>query len=360
MRAMAVGEIVERVGPFYGLELDGTPGPDAVNVAFTDVDPGSPRARICVGGDSNIGGPLLGATFLDVHNFLEDSDDCGGSSGIFPQAIDNLWSADLDYQAAIHPVDPDEGGVPVGEDPDDAVVLDPGFDPGTATAAQLARLAVIQDAVDAFSQVLATVIAHETGHSFGLVAHGAAPAGLYGGSAGGTTDHNVTTAGGTPAENLLMNRGGSFTFGEMTGRGGFALPVLRPLNWAYLHDRVALNSDVTDLFDAPVIDSIESPPGSGQFGVATFPDPYTPVDVAIHGSNFLAPDPPLVTLTIEGDPTPNDVFNLQVLDPGLPTERIQATLSPFVLGIEGFYDVNVRGSDGQTLTVIDALEVRFQ
>jgi hypothetical protein len=31
-----------------------------------------------------------------------------------------------------------------------------------------------------------------------------------------------------------------------------------------------------------------------------------------------------------------------------------------VLGLEGFYDVNVRGSDGQTLTVIDALEVRFQ
>jgi hypothetical protein len=373
MRAMVIGEIVKRVGPFYGLELDGTPGPDAVTVTFTDVDPGSPRARICVGGDSNIGGSLLGASFLDVHNTLEDSDDCGGSSGIFPQAIDNLWSADLDYQAAIHPVDPGEGGVPVGEDPDDAIVLDPGFDPGTATAAQLARLTVIQDAVDAFSQVLATVIAHETGHSFGLVAHGAVPAGLYGGSAGGTTDHNVTTAGGTPVENLLMNRGGSFTFGDMTGRGGFALPVLRPLNWAYLHDRVVLDEDVTGLFDAPEIDdvefppgsgtfvpAIESPPGSGQFGVAPFPDPFTPVDVAIHGSNFLAPDAPLVTLSIEGDPTPNEVFNIQVVDPGLPTERIQARLSPFVLGLEGFYDVNVRGSDGQTLTVIDALEVRFQ
>jgi hypothetical protein len=373
MRAMVISEILKRVGPFYGLELDGTPGPDAVNVIYTDVDPGSPRARVCVGGDSNIGGALLGAAFLDVHNYLEDSDDCGGSSGIFPQAIDNLWSTDPDYQAAIHPVDPDEGGVPVGEDPDDAVVLDPGFDPGTATAAQLARLAVIRDAVDAFSQTLASVIAHETSHTFGLVAHGAVPAGLYGGSAGGATDHNTTPAGGTPLANFVMNRGGSFTFGEMTGRGGSALPVFRPLNWAYLHDRVVLDEDVTGLFDAPEIDdvefppgsgtfvpAIESPPGSGQFGLATFPDQFTPVDVAIHGSNFLAPDAPLVTLSIEGDPTPNDVFNLQVLDPGLPTERIQATLSPFVLVLEGFYDVTLRGSDGQTLTVVDALEVRFQ
>jgi hypothetical protein len=28
--------------------------------------------------------------------------------------------------------------------------------------------------------------------------------------------------------------------------------------------------------------------------------------------------------------------------------------------LEGFYDVIVRGSDGQTVTAVDALEVRFQ
>jgi len=243
VRALVIAEIVRRVGPFYGIALDGTPGPDAVNVVFTSEDPGAPRARLCVGGDSEAGGPLLGATFLDVHNLREDSDDCDGESGIFPQAIDDVWSADPDYRAAIHPVDPDEGGVPVGEDPDDGVVLEPGFDPATATPAQRERRAVIGDAVDAFVQVLATVIAHEAGHSFGLVPAGSPPAGLFGGGEGRGADHNVTPSGATPGENFLMNPGESFSFGAMTGRGGSSLPVFRPLSWAYVHDRVAFAED---------------------------------------------------------------------------------------------------------------------
>ena len=259
VRAIVIGEIVRRVGPFYGIALDGTPGPDAVNVVFTSEDPGEPRARLCVGGDSEVGGSLLGSTFLDVHNLREDSDDCDGESGIFPQAIDDVWSTDPDYQAEIHPVDPDEGGVPVGEDPDDDVVLEPGFDPATATPAQRERRAVIRDAIDAFAQVLATVIAHEAGHSFGLVRAGSPPAGLYGGSEGSSADHNVTPSGATPSENFLMNRGESFTFGEVTGRGGSSLPVFRRLSWAYLHDRVAFAEEGASLFEPLDVDSVASP-----------------------------------------------------------------------------------------------------
>jgi hypothetical protein len=351
MRASLIAEILERVRPYYGLDPDGTPGPDAVDLIVTDSDPGFPRARLCVGGSSGPGGSLLGAAFMDVHNASEDSDECSGIAGVFPQAVDNLWGSDPDYQAAIHPLDPDEGGVPVGEHPEDATVLAPGFDVSSATGPQLSRLLAILDGVDAFAQVIASAVAHEVGHTFGLVAHGAAPGGLYGGTSGGRTDHNVNTFGGTPSENFIMNAGGSFSFGEMTGRGG-PLPVFRELAWAYLHDRVVVDEDVTGLFEPPEITSASPNP-------AVFPDCCTPIAVTIYGANFLAPSTPTVSFPIEGS-TPGELFNPVVLDAGLPTERIEGLISPFDMALEGVYDVTVLGSDGQVVTLPDALEVQFQ
>jgi hypothetical protein len=243
IRALVIDEIVRRVGPFYGIDLDGRPGPDAANVVFTSEDPGPPRARLCVGGDSEAGGPLLGTTDLDPHNFREHSDDCSGDHGVFPPAMARLWSTDPDYRAAFDPVDPARGGQPIGEAPGDALLLDPDFDPRAATPAQRERRRVLRTAIHAFAQALATVIAHEAGHAFGLVSSGPVPKGLYGGGDGPTADHNVTPEGATPSANFLMNAGGSFRFGEVTGRGGFSLPTFRPLNWAYLRDRVVIEGD---------------------------------------------------------------------------------------------------------------------
>jgi hypothetical protein len=351
MRALLVTEIVERVRPYYGIAADGTPGADAVNLGVTASDPGAPRTRLCVGGGSYAGGSVLGLAFMDVHNTDENSDDCSGSNGVFPQAIDNLWGGDADYQAAFQALDTDLGGVPVGEDPLDPVVLAPGFDPGTAAPQELARMAEILNGVDAFSQVVASAVAHESGHTFGLVAHGPTPGGLFGGSSGPRTDHNETAGGGTPSQNFLMNAGGSFTFGEMSGRGE-PLPVFRPLAWAYLRDRVVLDEDVTGLFDPPEITSVSPNP-------AIYPDCCTAVMVTIFGSNFLAPELPFVSFPIEGS-TAGELFNPVVLDAGLPTERIEGLISPFDMALEGFYDVTVLGSDGQIVTLPNALEVRFQ
>jgi hypothetical protein len=141
----------------------------------------------------------------------------------------------------------------------------------------------------------------------------------------------------------------------MTGRDGHPLPVFRLLNWAYLRDRVALNSDVTGLFDPPSIASVWSSTGGGQPGLAVFPDCCTAVDIEIQGANFLAPDPPDVILTIEGDPTPNGVFGLEV-DPG--GTSITAMISPYEVVLPGFYDVEVRNSDGQQVILVDGLEVQ--
>lgn len=337
VRDALVAEIVGRVSGYYGLAFDGTPGPDAVNIAFTATAPGGSHSRLCVGGESVLGSSFLGSSVLDVHNLNETQDDCGAGTqfGVFPQALDNLWGGNAEFQAAFGPLDPDLGGTPVGEDPLDPSVLDPDFDPGTATAAELDRLAEIADGLDAFAQVLASAIAHETGHYLGLTAPGPTPAGLFGGESGGSQDHNVTPAGGTPSENFLMNAGASFTFDEMIGRNGFPLPFFRPLSWAYLRDRVALNDKVTGLFPPPVLDSIDPNPVVFEGQSAT---------LAFHGDGFLAQ--PVIELDGPGVQVPIDVTNITVVDPQTVTGTINKLLVP-----EGTYDIHFVNGDGQEITL---------
>ncbi len=344
MRDAIVLEILARVRPYYGRNPDGSAGADPVNIAFVDTQPGAAHSRLCVGGESPQGANFLGSAPLDLNNLGENTDLCalGPSFGVFPEAIDNLWGGSAEYQAAFGPVDPGLGGTPVGEDPLDATVLSPSFDPATASPAELARWGAIVNAVDAFSQTLATAIAHENGHMLGLVAPGATPGGLFGGSAGGSQDHNEKPGGGIPAENYLMNQGGSFSFDEMTGRNGVPLPVFRTLGWAYLRDRIVLNSQVTGLFPAPTLTSVDPNPVDIK--------PPQSATVTIHGTNFL--DTPSVELITEGDPTPNQLLNETFIDANTITGVVSKFLVP-----PGLYDVHLINADGQEVTLVDGLEV---
>jgi hypothetical protein len=347
MRDRLVGEIVARVHPYYGRQASGAPGPDAANVVFVGTEPEGTRSRLCVGGESSLGAAYLGASTMDVNNLNESQDECGGSAifGIFPQAIDNLWAGEAEFQATFDPLMASRGGTPVGEDPLDAVVTAPGFDPASATLEELARWEAIENAVDGFAQTLASVIAHESGHLLGLVAHGPTPAGLYGGTSGGKTDHNVTPSGAHPSENFLMNAGGTFSFDEMTGRNGSPLPVFRPLGWAYLRDRIALNTQVTGLFPAPTLSSVTPNPVS-------FPQGQQTVVVTLHGTGFL--DTPLVVeLITEGDPTPNDLLNITFLD----SETVTGVANKLLVQ-PALYDVRLVNADGQEVTLLDGLEVQ--
>lgn len=338
-------EIVGRTHDYYDRSPGGSQGVDPVNVTFSATAPTPPYSRLCIGGQSSLGSIYLGAALLDVNNANQASDECntGGQYGVFPRAIGTLWGSSPAYQAAIHPLDPAVGGTPVGAHALDETVTAPEFDPATASPEALVRWNVIENAVDAFAQAVATATAHETGHMLGLVAHGAAPGGLWGGSSGGAADHNVTTAGSTPTENHLMNAGGSFTFQEMTGRDGLPLPVFRPLNWAYLHDRVVLDAQVTGLFPAPVIASLSPNP-------VTVP-PGGSATLTITGSGFLLT--PSIYLIIEGDPTPNALLSETLVSSTIVTAVVNAYLVP-----PGIYDVQLTNGDGQVLLVPDALVVQ--
>lgn len=340
MRSWVITEILERVRPFYALNPDGSAGPDAVDIAFTDTEPGGIRSRLCVGGQSQLGAQYLGSTILDVNNINEAQDECniGAIFGVFPQALDDLWSADAEFQAVFWPLDPAQGGVPVGEHALDPIVLAPGFYPGAASAPELARWTEIENGVQGFSQAIASATAHETGHLVGLVAFGAAPGGLFGAS-----DHNVVPGGGTPAENYLMNEGGSFTFAELTGRAGESLPTIRALNWAYLHDRIVLDGAVTGLFEPPTIASVD-PPVIDLSGGA--------VPITVHGDDFMAP-PTVRLLEVMGDPTPDEILGEALLDP----QTITGSVDPLIVS-PALYDVLVINPDGQTAVLPGGLLVQ--
>lgn len=153
--------------------------------------------------------------------------------------------------------------------------------------------------------------------------------------------------GGVPGENFLMNRGGSFTFEEMTGRGGKPLPIFRPLSFAYLRDRIVLSAAVTGLFPPPVLDSITPNP-------AIYPGPFSALELTLRGDGFLdRPFLPSVALVIDGDPTPNALSNVQWVDSQTLTGQISTLLVP-----PGRYDVELTNGDGQRIVLLDFLDVQ--
>ncbi len=136
---------------------------------------------------------ILGRAYYDYRNgnVAERNTSNSPGLGVFPG---EMWL----YQARIHeqvwpsfqtvfaqrfrPLCPSMGGTPAGSHPLDAIVLAPGFDETTATGAELARWLTIVSAADDWATVTGIVLAHEVGHSVGLVAPGPAPSGLFGDS----------------------------------------------------------------------------------------------------------------------------------------------------------------------------------
>lgn len=266
-------DIVGRVHQIYGRNPDGTPGPDPVNILFTWFDPQIPHTTLCIGGTHPTTPEALGAAPLDLDNLVENENWCASEQyGVFPHAIAELWGDDQLFQHVFWPLLSAHGGTPVGESPLDAVVLAPGFDPGQATPAQRVRQGQIHEALDAFAQIVAVGAAHEVGHTLGLAAPGPAPAGLFGGTSGTNLQHDVTASGATPAQNFIMKYGGAFSFAAITGRQGYPKPYFRPIDRAYLTNRLVRNAKVASLEPRPVLSALTPNPvsyGGGESAVLT-------------------------------------------------------------------------------------------
>ncbi len=342
VRAWVIEEILERVrSAYYDSNPAALPEPDPIPVSFSDADVGAPDAtRICVGGEDPTGGITLGNVVTDPNNARGGTIECGSipPTGVFPREI-LMYAGQAEFQSTIDALRPAAGGTPIGEHPADAVVLDPSFDPGTPgiPLTHLSRFVQVRNAVRAFGRALGTVLAHESGHALGLVPPAAPGVGLYGGATGARTYHNEMPDGTLPRETYLMNHGGSFTFAELAGLSGEPPAEFRPLNHAYLRDRVVLASDVTALLPPPALQSVD--PAVVSQSVQA---------IHLYGEGFAAT--PAVTLS-------NDVFIYQAIGEAFVSDSESTAVIVRGQVAPGVYDVTLVNPDGQSTYILDAVTV---
>jgi len=203
VRTTLLNAVLTQTSRLYGRGDRGEPrGSDSAAVRLTTREPIKvPHMQIALGG-FDPDGPrhrgfgaastgVLGRALFDLRNGnpAERNTTSSPGLGVFPAEM-------FVYQSQLHlqvwpsymtrfaerflPLCPAMGGTPVGAHPHDAAALRAGFDPVAATSAQRARRQTVLAAVDDWAAVVGIVLAHEIGHSVGLVAPGDAPTGLYG------------------------------------------------------------------------------------------------------------------------------------------------------------------------------------
>ncbi len=158
-----------------------------MQIALGGFDPEGPRNRGF--GDASTG--VLGRALFDLRNGnpAERNTSQSPGLGVFPAEMfayqsrlhQQVWpSFTTRFAERFLPLCPDMGGTPVGAHAHDAAVLTPTYDEDAATSSQRARRQTVLQAVDDWAAMVGIVLAHEVGHSVGLVAPGDAPNGLYG------------------------------------------------------------------------------------------------------------------------------------------------------------------------------------
>jgi hypothetical protein len=216
---------------------------DPVTIRFLlEAEPGPYVTRICVGGDDPTGSDTVGHVRFDRANSDRSSIECGDDpvAGIFPRAF-AVYREDALFRESFGPFRPAPKGLPIGSDPGDSAWLERPATPDAQTApAASGRHAAIERAIRVFGDALGSIMAHEAGHALGLVAPGKPAVGLFGGSEGEAYAHDLDVDGEAPTEAWLMNAGRSLSFEQLAGRGVDGALRFRPLDYAYLRDRVVL------------------------------------------------------------------------------------------------------------------------
>ena len=158
-----------------------------MRIALGGLDPRGPPGRK-FGSDST---GILGRAFFDYRNGIPNEDDTlvkpglgvfSGEMFLFQAKLYlDLWPFFLTpWGRDFRGLSPHIGGKPAGTHVFDRTVLAEDFDYDSATPNEKARFDEIFEAADAFAVATGSILAHEIGHTVGLVARGSAPAGLHG------------------------------------------------------------------------------------------------------------------------------------------------------------------------------------
>jgi hypothetical protein len=214
---------------------------------FFEGDAGAPdRSQFAAGGFSMmaLGGDgtpddqankIVGMANLDFNNQREDDDTVYGR-GVYPTSIIR--------QALANPLSlPLLGSLvqtPMGESPLDPLIMSPDFDAQTSTNQDaVTRYFEYEFAVKMISIALGSTLAHEMGHSLGLVPSGPPPTGMFAEMPG--LNFTVSDVAGPhidiPGLNVMQT--GAVTNWADALR---SLPFFEPLSLAYLRRRLVVGA----------------------------------------------------------------------------------------------------------------------
>jgi len=250
-RAVVKQHLLERIRrnvyQFYGLDAQGAPTTEGVQLRlWFEGDAGAPDAAayggerrfsmIALGGDGKLvdqQGGLFGRAKIDWNN-QETEDDTVYGLGVFPTGLARQVLALPLGGFLLADYRPSQGGVAFGDDPDDHWFIGQDLEASDLpedSGAAAARIEVYNLLVEFGALALSSILAHEMGHSLGLVPFGLPPEGLF---AGVDVDFTVSLAPDahidTPGLNI-MQTGGSVNWVEAVGGD---MPRFEPLSWAYL------------------------------------------------------------------------------------------------------------------------------
>jgi hypothetical protein len=250
-RSALLAVVREETRLIFGLDASGQIQAESVPVTvFFQGDAGAPLmntydgksfSMMALGGD---GTPeeqptgLVGRALVDPNNQDHENNTTYGL-GVYPSAIVRQVLGQPIGALALGPMMPPVG-VPMGEHPGDDLAMDPSFDP-LAGARQdvVERHQLYRLVIDLLGQALAATLAHEIGHSLGLVPPGPPPMGLFADMpALSLTDHDIDGWHiDTPGLNI-MQTGAVTSWFEAVGQE----MRFNALNIAYLRRRLVVGA----------------------------------------------------------------------------------------------------------------------
>ncbi|GEM_PF-1563457 len=205
MRKIAIDGIIAAANKAFLRAADSSSkGVDSVHIRLVTRKPcRAPHMKMSVGGNDPDGKEkrvygdestgILGRALYDYQNSTPNENNAGTSPGlgVFPgelflyqakQYLDLYPYFITTFGRTFRGLSPHMGGTPAGKHSLDKKVLADGFDYSTASPSEKARYDEIMNAADDFATVVGVILAHEIGHSLGLVAEGAPSKGLHGDS----------------------------------------------------------------------------------------------------------------------------------------------------------------------------------
>lgn len=241
------------VWAIYGL-VEGRPVPGGVDIAILfEGDPEAPEvdafdggaggfSRIALTGDGELADQVAGTfgrALIDWNNQRRE-DNAAAGLGVWPTALARGILRNSLGILLLEPYRPSQGGTAFGDHTDDMSFLGKDgdeIDRASLSADAAQRFAIYELVIDLGGMALASILAHEIGHSLGLVPFGAPPVGMF---AGVRADFTVTLADDAhiDIEGLnVMQTGGNLDIAEAIGG---ERPAFEPLSWAYLRRQIVV------------------------------------------------------------------------------------------------------------------------